>query len=88
MITGRRSTDWLAAAPQAEEASGDRAGFGDRRNHGDRRQADRRAPRRRLDTLFAATLINQVSPAEQTLAACPYARDKAPSAGMVVNVKA
>jgi hypothetical protein len=81
MITGRRSTDWLAAAPQAEDASGER------REH-DRRQSDRRAPRRRLDTLFAATLINQVTPSEDTLAACPYAKAKTPRAGMILNFEA
>ncbi len=81
MITGRRSTDWLAAAPQADDADGER------RAH-DRREGDRRAPRRRIDTLFTATLINQVSPDQQTLAACPYAKAKLPRAGMILNFEA
>ena len=37
---------------------------GDRRDS-DRRATDRRAPRRWLDPLFAATLVNQIAPAEE-----------------------
>lgn len=56
MITGRRSTDWLSRedAPPSE---------GERRAQ-DRRSLDRRAPRRPLDPLFAATLVNQVGAQE------------------------
>jgi hypothetical protein len=81
MITGRRSTDWLRAAPA--QAGGE----GERRD-GDRRANDRRAPRRRIDPLFAATLINQVTP---TSAFVPAAYEPAPPAlrrGVVVNFKA
>lgn len=60
----------------------------DERRNGDRRANARRAPRRWLDPMFAATLVNQVAPAET-----PYARGYAaqPSklrAGIVVNVRA
>jgi hypothetical protein len=34
---------------------------------GDRRASDRRAPRLRLDPLFAATLVNQIAPAERVV---------------------
>lgn len=34
---------------------------------GDRRAMDRRAPRRRCDPLFAATLVNQIAPAERVV---------------------
>lgn len=81
MITGRRSTDWLAATPQADDASG-------ARRRQDRRQGDRRAPQRRIDTLFAATLINQLSPDRQTLAACPYAKAQQPRPGEILDFDA
>jgi hypothetical protein len=60
---------------------------GDER-HGDRRTNDRRAPKRWLDPMFAATLVNQIAPAETK-----YARNyPAPvgklRAGVVVNVRA
>jgi hypothetical protein len=58
------------------------------RRGGDRRATDRRAPRRWLDPLFAATLVNQVAPAE-TQYARGYAAPKSKlRAGIVVNVRA
>lgn len=54
----------------------------------DRRQSDRRAPRMKLDPLFAATLVNQVARAEET-PAHGYARPwRGPRPGIVVNVSA
>ncbi|MES1202738.1 MAG: hypothetical protein ABUS57_14980 [Pseudomonadota bacterium] len=79
MVTGRRSSDWLRV-PSAS------AGEGERRA-GDRRDRERRTPRRRLDPLFAATLINQVAPAETP---APFAYGTAPPAlrrGVVVNFR-
>ncbi len=55
MSTGRRASDWLSDG----SASRPGAAPGDRRRV-ERRQGDRRAPRRALDTLFAATLIRHV----------------------------
>ncbi len=57
MITGRRASDWLrdTAEAQSQDGNGECRG-------GDRRALDRRAPRRRIDPLFAATLLNQIAP--------------------------
>lgn len=58
------------------------------RRGGDRRASDRRAPRRWLDPLFAATLVNQVAPAETQYArGYPTPATKL-RAGVVVNVRA
>jgi hypothetical protein len=69
-MTGRRATDWLKspaiAGPSGRDQREERSGW-------DRRANDRRAPRRSIDTLFAASLINQIAPAQDTLARCPYA---------------
>ena len=65
MITGRRATDWLAGASSPRSDAEGRRGQ-------DRRSNDRRAPRRRFDPLFAATLINQITPGEAA-APQPYA---------------
>ncbi len=46
------------------------------------------APRRPIDTLFAATLINQVSPHADTLARSPYEAPRAVRAGIWRVVKA
>lgn len=67
MTTGRRASDWLRLAPPAS-SGGERRGL-------ERRSTDRRAPRRKLDAAFAATLINQVIPAE---APPPIAYEAAP----------
>jgi hypothetical protein len=60
---------------------------GDRRG-ADRRSSDRRAPRRWLDPLFAATLVNQVAPAETHYARGYGEPGYGPRAGIVVNVSA
>jgi hypothetical protein len=60
----------------------------DDRSGKDRRATDRRAPRRPFDPLFAATLVNQVAPAE-TIYITGYAPKKpAPRAGVLVNARA
>ncbi len=50
-MKGRRASDWLNASPQGEDA-----------RRSERRAQDRRAPRRSIDPLFAATLVNHVAP--------------------------
>jgi hypothetical protein len=67
MITGRRATDWLAEARCSTSGQG-----GDTRRGSERRANDRRAPRRTIDTLFAASLINQIEPDASAPAANPY----------------
>ena len=57
MITGRRASDWLRHATSGNQGEGD-----DQRRGSDRRALDRRAPHRRIDPLFAATLLNQITP--------------------------
>ena len=56
MITGRRASDWLRDTAKSQASEGERRG-------GDRRAEDHRAPRRRIDPLFAATLLNHIEPA-------------------------
>ncbi len=54
----------------------------------DRRQSDRRAPRMKLDPMFAATLVNQIARSEDTRSH-GYARPwRGPRAGIIVNVSA
>jgi len=60
---------------------------GDRRGQ-DRRAGDRRASKRDLDPLFAATLVNQLAPAETVYTRGYALRSKAPRPGIVVNVSA
>jgi len=59
---------------------------GDNRRH-DRRAQDRRTARAKLDTLFAATLVNQVT-APETIYMGAYAAEQTLRAGVVVNVEA
>ena len=56
MITGRRASDWLRASPQDESQ-------GEDERSGDRRAQARRAPRRQIAPLFAATLLRHLAPA-------------------------
>ncbi len=60
----------------------------DERRRSDRRTANRRAPRRWLDPLFAATLVNQVAPVETPYLAGYAPPQRAPRQGIVVNVSA
>jgi len=59
---------------------------GDNRRQ-DRRARDRRTGRAKFDTLFAATLVNQIEPAEEFGVGGYVAKSKL-RAGIVVNVKA
>jgi hypothetical protein len=60
----------------------------DERSGNDRRASDRRAPRRPFDPMFAASLVNQIAPAE-TVYVSGYARTK-PLArpGVLVSARA
>ncbi len=51
----------------------------------DRRAGDRRAPRLKLDPLFAATLVNQIAKAETT-SVYGYAPPRGLRAGIITNV--
>jgi hypothetical protein len=83
MKSGRRTTDWKAAAEAQPE--------GDRRAD-ERRSQDRRAPRRAIDPLFAATLVNQIAPAAEIVppGALSYFGVPSPAArlGRVLNLRA
>jgi len=84
-MTGRRATDWLKspaiAGPAGRARNDDRSGW-------DRRAGDRRAPRRSIDTLFAASLINQITPAAETAAHNPYAAPRVIRPGIWRTLKA
>jgi hypothetical protein len=60
----------------------------DNRRDGDRRATDRRAPRRWLHPLFAATLVNQIAPAETQYARGYATAQRGPRPGIVVNTRA
>ncbi|WP_395644700.1 hypothetical protein [Terricaulis sp.] len=79
-MTGRRASDWLDRAA-ANQNSGATAAW-------ERRNGDRRAPRRRFDPLFAATLVNQIAPAETKYTRGYVAAPKWPPRGIVVNTRA
>jgi hypothetical protein len=81
MNTGRRASDWLSDDAAADAAVEERSGA-------DRRAADRRAPRRRLDPMFAATLVNQIAPAQTTITSGYGPNEPSLRAGVVVNLKA
>lgn len=55
---------------------------------GDRRSTDRRAPRRWLDPLFAATLVNQIAPAETAYAHGYDVKSRTVRSGIAFDVKA
>lgn len=55
---------------------------------GDRRSADRRAPRRFLDPLFAATLVNQVAKPETTYVTGYVGKPARIRAGIAFDLKA
>jgi hypothetical protein len=58
------------------------------RRQGQRRTTDRRAPRRWLDPLFAATLVNQVARPETPYTRGYSATPRAIRAGIAFDVKA
>lgn len=55
---------------------------------GDRRASDRRAPRRRFDPLFAATLVNQIAPAERVVSRAYVFAAPRVRAGIAFDLKA
>lgn len=58
------------------------------RRGANRRSGERRSPYRRLDTLFAATLVNQIAPAEKAIPAGAYsAASLRVRRGIVVDVR-
>lgn len=76
-----------AAARLAPAIDADFEEIGEQRRT-DRRKSDRRAPRFKLDPLFAATLVNQIAAAEATRAHGYAQTDLCPRRGIVVNVSA
>lgn len=55
---------------------------------GDRRSTDRRAPRRYLDPLFAATLVNQVAKPEASFVQGYFAKPQRVRSGIAFDLKA
>lgn len=55
---------------------------------GDRRSTDRRAPRRYLDPLFAATLVNQIAKPEASFVQGYRDQPKRIRAGIAFDVRA
>ena len=75
----------MSAPRLAPVVDADFAEIGDQRRS-DRREGERRAPRLKLDPLFAATLVNHIARAET-----PRARGYAAAgvrAGIMVNLEA
>lgn len=54
----------------------------------DRRANDRRAPRLKLDPLFAATLVNQIAKPEEVSVHGYGGPARGPRAGIIMNVRA
>lgn len=79
-MTGRRASDWLDRAAANDTGGGKPAC--------ERRGGDRRAPRRRFDALFAATLVNQIAPPEVEYTRGYAAAPKVLPRGIVVNMRA
>ncbi|MGE0829598.1 MAG: hypothetical protein AB7O04_09630 [Hyphomonadaceae bacterium] len=59
-MTGRRASDWLTTNLRRANESDP----GGERRARERRDADRRAPRRKVDPVFVVTLVNQIMPDE------------------------
>ena len=78
MITGRRSKDWTNA-PFSNN--------GEERRGQDRRDNDRRAPRRHIDPLFVATLVNHIAPAETAFPPAYAPAAAVPRRGALVNFR-
>lgn len=57
------------------------------RRAANRRTGERRAPYRRLDSLFAATLVNQIATPEKPIPVGAYVEPRPTRAGLVVNVR-
>ena len=77
----------MSATRPAPAIDADFEEVGDQRRT-DRRRSDRRAPRMKLDPMFAATLVNQIARSEDT-PAHGYPRPwRGPRPGIIVNVNA
>lgn len=76
----------MSAAPLRSVMDADFEEIGEQRR-ADRRRSDRRGQRARLDTAFAATLINQIAPPEQTHARYETAPRRI-RAGLAFDLKA
>ncbi len=77
----------MSAARPAPAIDADFEEVGEQRRT-DRRASDRRAPRLKLDPLFAATLVNQIAKTE-TVSVHGYAQTwRGPRAGIIMNVRA
>jgi hypothetical protein len=76
-----------AAAASVHALDVDFVEVGDQRRT-DRRSSERRAPRMKLDPLFAATLVNQIA-RQETTEANGYAQPwRGPRPGIIINVSA
>ena len=85
MITGRRASDWLRVTASAQNGTSGE----DERQGLDRRATDRRAPRRRLDPLFMASLVNQIMPGGAAPPVFAYkAAAPSPRRGARINFRA
>lgn len=76
-----------AATPAPAALDVDFEEIGEQRR-ADRRSSDRRAPRLKLDPMFAATLINQITRGEDTLLSGYGQKWRGPRPGIIVNVRA
>lgn len=77
----------MSAARLAPTLDADFVEVGDQRRT-DRRSSDRRAPRMKLDPLFAATLVNQIAKREDSPAHGYGEPRRGPRPGIIVNVSA
>ena len=76
-----------AANPAPAALDVDFEEIGDQRTM-DRRSSDRRAPRLKLDPMFAATLVNQIARSEDTQSRGYSQTWRGPRPGFIVNVRA
>ncbi len=76
-----------AARPAPAALDADFEEIGDQRRT-DRRSSDRRAPPLKLDPMFAATLVNQISRGENTQTDGYGQTWRGPRPGIIVNVRA
>ena len=76
-----------AARPAPAALDADFEEIGDQRRT-DRRSSDRRAPRFKLDPMFAATLVNQIARSEATQTRSYGQPWRGPRPGIIVNVRA
>lgn len=77
----------MSAACPAPAIDADFEEVGEQRRT-DRRQSDRRAPRMKLDPMFAATLVNQIARVEDTVVRGYPAPKSRVRAGISVNLSA